>query len=69
MKVIQPILFLTLQLVHLLVPTHGIKSWCKDQLEGFTLEDDYNPNSPPTKNFTLKDMHVLYQVEEVRKDI
>ena len=54
-----------IDVVGLLVPASGIQAWCKNYFEGFTLADDYNPNSPPTKNFTLLDEHILTQVNEV----
>ena len=45
--------------------TNGLESWCKDQWQGFTLDEDYNPNSPPTIEFILHDAHVLHKVDEV----
>ena len=67
MKSIDSTLFIALQLVQLMVPTQGLQPWCRKHVEGFTLEDDYNPNSPPSRNFTLRDVHVLSQVDEVRQ--
>ena len=43
----------------------GLASWCKEQWQGFSLDEDYNPNSPPTKEFILHDTHVLHKVDEV----
>ena len=43
----------------------GLASWCKEQWQGFNLDEDYNPNSPPTKEFILHDTHVLHKVDEV----
>ena len=42
-----------------------LASWCRDQWQGFSLDEDYNPNSPPTKEFILYDAHVLHKVDEV----
>ena len=44
---------------------YGLASWCREQWQGFNLDEDYNPNSPPTKEFTLYDAHVLHKVDEV----
>ena len=46
-------------------PAFGLASWCKEQWQGFSLDEDYNPNSPPTKEFILHDTHVLDKVDEV----
>lgn len=45
----------------------GIQSWCKDYFEGFSLENDYNPNAPPPGDFTLKDEQTLMKIDEVSK--
>ena len=45
--------------------TNAIKLWCKQHFEGFDVEDDYNPNLPPTQNVKVEDFHVLNQLEEV----
>ena len=45
----------------------GIQSWCKDYFEGFSLENDYNPNAPPSSDFALKDEQTLMKIDEVRK--
>ena len=44
---------------------YGLASWCREQWQGFNLDEDYNPNSPPTKEFILYDAHVLHKVDEV----
>ena len=49
----------------LLNSAFGLASWCKEQWQGFSLDEDYNPNSPPTKEFILLDTHVLHKVDEV----
>ena len=45
---------------------YGQATWCREQWQGFSLDEDYNPNSPPTKEFILYDAHVLHKVDEVR---
>ena len=45
----------------------GIQSWCKDYFEGFSLENNYNPNAPPIRDFTLQDEQTLIKIDEVRK--
>ena len=59
--------FVVLQLVSalLLSSTNANKLWCKQHFEGFDVEDDYNPNLPPTQNVKVEDFHVLNQLEEV----
>ena len=66
MKIFQQPLFSNLTSLLLLPSVFGIPSWCKNYFEGFALEDNYNPNYPPTDNFTLSDVHHLSQIEKVK---
>ena len=66
MKFVKEVLSFIVRFICLLPQTFGIKSWCKDHFEGFTLQGDYNPNLPPTKNVTVEDFHVLSQVDKVK---
>ena len=45
--------------------TNAIKLWCKQHFEGFDVNDDYNPNQPPTQHVKVEDFHVLNQLEQV----
>ena len=54
-------------LFNFVVPINGISKWCEEHLEGFDLETDYNPNSPPTNPFSLRNNHILNKVDEVKK--
>ena len=67
MEIIQQSLFSNLILLLLAPSIFGIATWCKNQFEGFGLEDNYNPNYPPTDNFILNDVHRLMQIEKVQK--
>ena len=67
MKNIHSTRLLSVHILHLISPIHGLQPWCGKHLEGFTLADNYNPNSPPSRDFTLQDLHVLSQVDEVRR--
>lgn len=52
-----------------------LEPWCKNYFEGFSLNDDYNRNSPPLerrnnvegkfKKFILKTKTTLWDVDEV----
>ena len=52
-----------------------LESWCKNYFEGFSLNDDYNRNSPPIerrkavegkfKKFILNTKTTLWDVDEV----
>ena len=66
MKFVKEGLSIVVRFIFLLPQTFGIKFWCKDHFEGFTLQDDYNPNLPPTQNVTVEDFHVLNQVDKVK---
>ena len=66
MKMFQELLFLKLLSLLLVPSVFGIPAWCKNYFEGFALEDNYNPNYPPTDNFTLSDVHHLSQIEKVK---
>ena len=56
-------------LFNFVVPSNGIATWCEDHLQGFDLDTDYNPNSPPTKHFKLRNNHILNKVDEVKKHV
>ena len=53
--------------------TLGQRSWCVNHFEGFSLSEDYNPNTPPmpptqnsrVKKFELKTKNKLWDVDEV----
>lgn len=53
---------------------HGWGFWCEKHFEGFSLEDDYNRNSPPIpprvvegkfKKFVLNTQTTLWDIDEV----
>ena len=41
------------------------QSWCQNHFDGFSLEDDYNRNSPPTEPFNLNIDHILLALDAV----
>ncbi len=51
----------------------GQRSWCMNHFEGFSLAEDYNPNTPPmpptqnsrVKKFVLDTKNKLWDVDEV----
>ena len=67
MKFTYSLLFSIVKFTQLLVPSHGVHPSCRKHFEGFNLGNDYNLNSPPSTKFTLYDVHLLTQVDEVRK--
>ena len=66
-KTFQQLIILSFGFLSLQEPVSGLQSWCQSNSEGFELEKEYNPNSPPTTNFSLKSTHILMQIDEVRK--
>ena len=55
---------------------HGLESWCRSFFEGFSLDNDYNRNSPPIqprivagkfKKFILNTQTTLWDIDAVSK--
>ena len=67
---------LVLWIVHCVITKniHGLESWCEKYFEGFSLQDDYNRNSPyipprtmegKFKKFVLRTQTTLWDIDEV----
>ena len=48
------------------IKSYAQQSECQRYFDGFTLQENYNRNRPPSNNVTIQMHHMLTKIDEVR---
>ena len=69
MAILRSFIVLSDLLVFLLTPSFGQQSLCPNYFDGFSLDSNYNRNSPPSTNIEILSHHILMEIDEVSTNI